>query len=368
MARGETAACGGAMLRRVLGLVGAAVDLKVDRWRDQQQNPHPIARIAFNKRPRATAWGGGNQWLNQMVRWLRVHGYSVCFTLDPDVDCIMLVDPRPVETVTFGVSEIQVFKRRHPEAVCIHRINENDQHRQSRDRNAALAEANTVADHTIFISSWVRDYHAARWFHLERPHSVIHNGADPDIFYPARLSTYAPGGTLRLVTHHWSDNWAKGFRVYQQIDELIASGQLRELELWVIGRWPKELRWKRATTFPPARGKTLAELLRRCHVYLTASQWESGGMHWIEGAQCGLPVIYHADGGGIGEVASRFGVEFREDLRSAVLDIRARYPALRQAVLKHAPSGDRMCDQYRRLIEDMLAAAQSSRIERVVPV
>jgi hypothetical protein len=78
-------------------------------------------------------------------------------------------------------------------------------------------------------------------------------------------------------------------------------------------------------------------------------------MHFIEGAQCGLPVLYHLDGGGIVEVAREFGVGFRDDVRSAILEIKERYFELRKQVLQHAPSGDRMCVEYRQTIQRAIA-------------
>jgi hypothetical protein len=36
----------------------------------------PVARIAVNMRPMFRAWGGGNQWLLQMVRFLNYSGYE----------------------------------------------------------------------------------------------------------------------------------------------------------------------------------------------------------------------------------------------------------------------------------------------------
>ena len=77
-------------------------------------------------------------------------------------------------------------------------------------------------------------------------------------------------------------------------------------------------------------------------------------MHFIEGIQCGLPVLYQADGGGIVEVAQRFGMFFRGDVRHAILDMRTRYSQWRQAVLADPPSGDRMCLEYRSLIQRLI--------------
>ena len=193
-----------------------------------------------------------------------------------------------------------------------------------------------------------------------RPHSVIINGADSAVFHPIGSAAFEPNGPLRLVTHHWSDNWLKGFKVYAEVDRLIAEGLLPDVELWVIGRWPQEIQWRAARTFPPANGEALARLLRQCHAYLTASLWEPGGMHFIEGIQCGLPVAYHEDGGGIVEVASRYGIGFRDDPAAAIAALRERYASLRMAALTDPPSGDEMGLRYRKLVQRVLAGGASA--------
>jgi glycosyltransferase involved in cell wall biosynthesis len=314
-----------------------------------------VARIAFNMRPLDHPWGGGNWWLEQMARGLRAVGHDVRFDLSGEPDCVVLVDPRVGGNVGFGADEIARDRERRPATRCLHRINECDLRKGTNEIDELLAEANTVADHTVFISTWLRDYHVERWFDASRPHSVIHNGADPAIFNADGSAVLAPGGVMRLVTHHWSDNPMKGFDVYGQVDRLIAAGELPGTELWVIGRWPASCDWQAARTFPPTTGTALADLLRSCHVYLTASRFEPGGMHHVEGAQCGLPVLYHEDGGGIIETASRYGIGFRDDVAGAIAEMRARYAGLRHQVLEVAPSGEAMRADYRDLIERLLS-------------
>ena len=77
-------------------------------------------------------------------------------------------------------------------------------------------------------------------------------------------------------------------------------------------------------------------------------------MHFIEGAQCGLPLLYHMDGGGIVELGRRFGIGFREDIRLAILEMRERYAELRRAVLQNPPSGNWMCAEYRWVIQQTI--------------
>jgi glycosyltransferase involved in cell wall biosynthesis len=321
-------------------------------WPERKQ---PVARVAINMAPRSTPYGGGNQFVQQLSRYLTFHGYDVVYQLDPRVDCILIVDGRDTLT-TFGLREIRAFKQGCPSVICIHRVNECDQRKGSRFMDDLLAKVNEVADYTVFISGWLRNYHSARWFDAARPHSVIHNGADPRVFHPLGGQMPLNGGPFRLVTHHWSDNPMKGFSVYQEIDRLIEKQELPGVEFWVIGRWPADMQWRSARLIGPVRGHRLASLLRQCHAYVTASLWEPGGMHFIEGAQCGLPVLFHEDGGGIVEVAERFGFGFREDLVEAVNSLRRRYYDLRGKVLDHGPSGDHMCIAYRQLIQLLLVA------------
>lgn len=317
----------------------------------------PVARIAINMRPIFAAWGGGNQWLLQMSRFLQYSGYHVQYDLSGEVDGILMNHGGLTGKLSISLDEVKAYREKHPRVRVVHRINDNDVRKKTTEMDARLARFDAVADHTVFISEWLRDHHTANWFDRKRTHSCILNGADPAVFHPVGSRAWDGREPLRLVTHHWSDNWMKGFGVYREIDELIAAGKLPGVDLWIIGRWPKEITWKSARTFPPASGAGLAELLRQCHVYVTASQWEPGGMHFIEGLQCGTPIIYHEDGGGIVELARGYGFGFRDDVAEAIAAIREGYAEYRAKVLAAPPSGDRMCIAFREVIQQTLANA-----------
>src|SRR5436190_3522633 len=186
-----------------------------------RRSPSP-GLIAFNMRPVSHPWGGGNQWLDQLGSRLRSSGYDVRHDLRRRPCTVVLVDPRVGGTVGFGADEIAALKERDPAVRCLHRVNECDVRKATNEIDDLLARANPVADHTVFISGWLRDYHAERWFDLSRPHSVILNGADASVFHPDESTELEPGGTIRLVTHHWSANPLQGFDVYQEVDRLIA--------------------------------------------------------------------------------------------------------------------------------------------------
>ena len=52
-------------------------------------------------------------------------------------------------------------------------------------------------------------------------------------------------------------------------------------------------------------------------------------MHHVEGAQCGLPLVYHEDGGGIVEAGLKYGIGYREDPSEALLQMAARLQEFR---------------------------------------
>lgn len=305
-------------------------------------------RVAINLKPTPSPWGGGNQFAQQLSDYLISQGHEVVYKLDSNITAILIIDSK-MSGPLFTIHEIKKFKSKRPQIPCIHRINECDKRKASHFIDKVLSETNEVADVTVFISNWLKDYFSSRWFDTNRPHCVIQNAADSTIFYPDKVMHYSDSEELRIVTHHWSDNWMKGFQVYRQVDAMIASHELEGFKLTVIGRWPKEIDWKTAELHVPCNGKALADKLRMNHLYLTASLWEPCGMHHIEGAQCGLPLVYHVDGGGIVEYGKMYGIGFQDDVKKALLDARNNYHELRKKVLTSAPSGINMCQQFEEL-------------------
>ena len=312
--------------------------------------------VAINLQPRKGSWGGANQWTMQLSRWLNYHGWSVRYDLTKVPDAIIMTHTGLSAGTSFGVKEVTALKKAHPHVPCLHRINDNDIRKNSSGMDDFLAESNSVADHTVFVSGWLRDHHAARWFDRSKPHSIITPGADLRFFNPIGTALPAAGEPLRLVTHHWSDNWSKGFDVYQQIDELIALGKIKNFELWVIGRWPEGLKWKVARTFPSTTGAKLGALLRQCHGYVSASRHEPGAMHVAEGLQCGLPLLYHRETGGTVEQGIRYGMEIGDNLGETLSCFSEQLPELRAKLLADPPSGSKMALEYLQLVQRMIIA------------
>jgi hypothetical protein len=78
-------------------------------------------------------------------------------------------------------------------------------------------------------------------------------------------------------------------------------------------------------------------------------------MHHVEGAQCGLPLIYHIDGGGIVEAGRKYGVGFKDDLAGAIGEMRDNWSRFRTDVFNQLPSGDTMCIECSKVVQMLLS-------------
>jgi glycosyltransferase involved in cell wall biosynthesis len=271
-------------------------------------------KLAFGNHLRDGPWGGGNRFGRAFVEGLRAEGATVVDRLDdPDVDIILMTDPRNgSQGATFQDRDIARYLFfLNPRAIVVHRVNECDERKATTGINQRLMDANLMVDHTVFVSAWLRDLFVGRG--LPSPSlSVIHNGADRHVFHPRGGPIWDGKEPLRLVSHHWGGNWNKGFDVYQHLDRLMAREPWQKrIHFTYIGNLPQGFKFENANYVDPLDGEDLGKELRRHHVYVTASRNEPGSMHNLEGACCGLPLLY-LNSGGLTEYCNGYGVMFSE--------------------------------------------------------
>lgn len=265
-------------------------------------------KVFFNRRIRHSPWGGGAHFVSGLAAYLEQLGHQVVNTFDNDVDVILMIDPRDEEG--FGdINQLIKFKQwliDHGRKVkVIHRINDTDIARGTNFLVDLNIRANyAIADETVFISNWLRKHYEDHGF--GKNSHVITNGCNREWFYP-RTTAREPG-PIRVVTHHWSDNYNKGFDAYIELDKQLANRN--DIEFTYVGRYYKGYKPTRTKIIEPLYGSALGNELRKHDVYLTAARWEACGMHHIEGSSCGLPVAYHEEGGGVNEICEPHGLMF----------------------------------------------------------
>ena len=301
-------------------------------------------------------WGGGNQFARSLVDYLHTSGAEVYFDLsEADLDLILLVEPRAELRVSaYTDREIRWYTRHiNPRALVVHRINECDERKNSTGVNDRLIQANDCADHTVFISSWLRQLFNTHG--LQKPEqSVILNGADPAIFHADGYQRWDGKIPVKLVTHHWGTNWLKGFDIYQQLDTMLASDAYKNrIEFTYIGQLPRDFVFKHTHYLEPLSGSALANALREHHIYLTASQNEPAGMHHIEGAMCGLPLLYR-ESGALPEYCTGFGIGFTtENFAQQLETMLGAYDQWLARMPEYPCTAEGMSENYYSLFMDM---------------
>ena len=315
--------------------------------------------IGMNLQP--GPWGGGNQFGHALRRQLLKCGARVSFDLsEPDLDLIVLTEPRG-ELASSAYTHRDIARyllRRKRRALVVHRINECDERKGTSGLNRFLASANRWADHTVFISGWLRNLFVEQGL-APRSHCIVRNGAERSVFHSEGFTPWDGRGRLRIVTHHWGGGRLKGFDVYERLDAMLAESTWRDrIEFSYVGRLPEGVRLSHARCVAPLHGEALAAELRSHHLYLTASQNEPAGMHHIEGACCGLPLLYR-DSGALPEYCQGFGVSFtQESFESRLVTLMDEYNDWVTRTRDYPHSSERMCEQYVGLFQDMLEQRQ----------
>lgn len=323
-------------------------------------------KVAIGTRLRQGPWGGGNQFAASLTRYLQARGAEVSHELDrADLDIILLTEPRR-SSATSAFNDVDILaylSRVNPRALVVHRVNECDERKGTRVVNRRLAIANRCADQTVFVSTWLRNVLEQHGTRFVRP-VVIRNGADRAAFRP-RGVMWNGSSPLKLVTHHWSNHWLKGFDIYARLDDLLGRPEYASrFSFTYIGRLPEGFQFRNTTVVPPLAGTELAGALAEHHVYLTASQNEPGGMHNVEGALCGLPLLYRRSGS-VQEYSDGFGVSFDEaSFQDALEAIRREYPVHKARMAEYPLDAERMGAAYLALFEDLLARRDDLVAER----
>ena len=304
-------------------------------------------KVFFNRLVRNSPYGGGNQFLHGLSNALIEKGHEVVFNLDDNIDVIFMVDPRHGD-LGYTVFKIMEYKQKFPNVKIVHRVNECDKRKNTNNVDEILIKSALVSDEVIFISEWLKSYFQEQGF--SKDCHVIYNGCDTSLFNFADSTISTPPS---IVTHHWSDNFLKGFDVYKKIDQYLAGFENPPFTFTYVGRYWNGYTPVSTKIIDPCYGVTLANELKKHDIYLTASRWEPCGMHHVEGAACGLPVIYHNDGGGINELCKKHGEGFNtfDELLKNINLIVENYDNYREKINIEELSIIKVCEKYVDIIE-----------------
>tara|TARA_B100001939_G_C16930367_1_gene613670 strand:+ start:104 stop:1153 length:1050 start_codon:yes stop_codon:yes gene_type:complete len=314
-------------------------------------------KISIGTNIKEGPWGGGNLFAINLRNYLIKQGHNVVHNLkDDDIDIILITEPRKTsESSAFTHIEVlNYLSYVKSDTLVVHRFNECDERKNTNYVNKYLINANKVADHTIFVSDWLRQLYVNQGLMRENL-DVIYAGADENIFNSNNLIKWDSVGPIKLVTHHWGANWNKGFDFYLILDELVGKAEWKnKLEFTYIGNIPQKANFKNSSIIKPLSGALLADEIKKNHIYITGSINEPSGNHHIEASQCGLPVLY-INSGGIPEYCNNYGIMFnnKEDFEEKLLNLIENYSTFSKKLESYPFSASKMSLDYLNLFERM---------------
>ena len=314
-------------------------------------------KISIGTRTKDGPWGGGNLFAINLKNFLEDKGVTVINNLNhDDIDIILITEPRKTsESSAFTHQQvINYLKYVNNESLIVHRINECDERKNTNYINKYIIEANKVADYTIFVSTWLKNLYINQGMQ-DKNKKVILSGSDASIFNLDNFIPWDGQEKLSLVTHHWGANWNKGFEVYDYIDKLLDEEYWKDkIDFTYIGNLPEKFKFRNTKVQTPLSGEALAEKIKKGHVYITGSINEPSGNHHIEGALCGLPLMY-LNSGGVPEYCKDFGLEYSiENLEIKLEEMMKDYKKY-QKLLKNYPfKAEAMSKEYFDLFNSII--------------
>ena len=318
-------------------------------------------KISIGTNIKEGPWGGGNLFAINLTQYLKKKGHTVINHLDhEDIDLILLTEPRKTSESS-AFTHMDIFKYQklvNRNVLVVHRVNECDERKKTNFVNKYLIEANRVADSTVFVSTWLKNLFINQGL---KNHNlrVILSGANAELFNSENTDVWTAEKPLKIVTHHWGANWNKGFAIYKKLDELLSKSEYKEkLEFTYIGNLPSKFKFQNSSVVNPLSGKALANEVKNHHAYLTGSLNEPSGNHHIEGAQCGLPILY-IDSGGIPEYCENYGLKFTEDNFETILqEFIINFSKLKSNMHTYPHDSDQMCSEYENLFIKLLESRE----------
>jgi len=253
---------------------------------------------------------------------------------------------------SYPVALIKLYLIFFPKTIVIQRINSCDARHDTNYEDDLIIYTNKLANHTIFISNFIKDYFARiGLIKSSNDFSIIKNGADTNVFNPVGFSPWpGPPKKIKIVTHHWSSNYKKGFDIYCRLDRLLDDPYWSSrFEFCYIGNIPKDQNLSNTKILSPLSGIELGSALKINHLYLTASRFEPAGMHHIEAMQCGLPILF-IESGALPDYCSNYGISFKPDNFLEKLEfVYNNYSEIFKMLPKCDYSSTHMADEYREL-------------------
>ena len=308
--------------------------------------------IYFSKESVYGPWGGAAKFIYSFSNKLTSLGHNVLYNLCDKIDIIICFDPR-INAKGVGYFDLIEYRKNNSNVKIIQRIGDLGTHSKPELTNL-VKKSVYLSDFVIFPSNWAKDFID----YNNQNYSIIRNRSS-NIFYKFRNSSLIYKKNLyNIVTHHWSDNPKKGFKLYNELDSWCNKNN--NYKFSYIGRVPNTIKF--SNYISPIANENLAAALSKNDLYVSASEEEAGANHVLEALAIGLPVLYHKNGGSIIEYCDKFGVEHDgtiDDLIKKIELITFNFAFYKNKALCYSESIDDTINEYINIIEYIMQNARN---------
>jgi len=279
------------------------------------------------------SYGGGNQFVNNMHKYLeKCTNVTITYELEQDINVYLIIDPRKDKNFKkYSLGDIVKYRNANEQSnsKIIYRVNDCDITREIKNLECYILEHVNNIDCFVYNSDFIKQYYHNKYPQMRQKMArIIYNSVDGSIFYPKQDSKL--NKKIKIVTHHWSDNINKGYDIYFRLSEYCKISNLYEF-VFIGRKFNQNYDTKSIIVSGPFCGMELADNLRKCDIYITASKYDSCPMHVLEGISCGLPILYSDNIGGATDICeigqNKIGEKFAsfDDLINKLELIRNNY-------------------------------------------
>lgn len=306
-------------------------------FRNITTNPTIKMKLFVNFKPDETvAYGGGNISVYYLIQNIcdAYSDFTLTYELEPNIDIYLIIDPfKDNKFKKYSLNDVVAFKTEHGGKIII-RVNDCDRTRtienNSRSREYQILQNYSHIDFFIFNSNYIQQYYFQKMIDSKISKKifsqVIINGCDQTIFQSKEKII---NDTIKIVTHHWSNNMHKGYQLYFDLWKYTKNHKT-DIEFTFIGKNVPDMFSNVPISGPFVRSE-LSDELNKYHIYITDSRYDSCPNHVIEAISCGLPILCSNEEGGARELCTmskyKIGELFEsfEDLLVKINKIRNNY-------------------------------------------
>ena len=141
-----------------------------------------LGKIFFNLKPPKGSYGGGSFFVQNLTQYLLERNYYVTYELEPDLDFIIIIDPRKGINKKYGIEDILKYVnnlKNNKKIKLIYRVNECDIKRlKSINIEPLIIKTIQSVDKVIFVSKWLQNYYIEKYKLKLNNYNFILNGCN----------------------------------------------------------------------------------------------------------------------------------------------------------------------------------------------